>query len=530
MLDGEAVVLDAKGLSDFPQLVGALEKKTAARISFVAFDLLSLDGTDQRANTYLQRKAKLKKLLGKSVGSISYGDFFLGDGEKLFQSVLAAGGEGVIAKRSDAPYRSGRSSNWLKIKGDLREDVNIVGFMPSQKGEAFASLLAAREVNGELVYVGRVGTGYNRPQRQKLEPLLKRRRAVAPKLTNAAKLPRGAQFIAKRFAAEIRFGGWTGDRQLRQARFIAVQNDREVTPVKKHKIANVKDKHAKTPASWHVTHEDRVQFPDCGVTKGEVAAYYKKIWPHIVRHLKGRPLSLLRVPDNIKAEVFFQRHPLKGMERGIEVFGERDEEYFGLEGEEGLATAVQFGAIEFHGWNAILPDLEFPDRMVFDLDPDEKLPFSAVKTAAGNIKQYLEAAGLKSWPLLSGGKGIHVVVPLDKSATSNDVEFFCAAFAKQIAQERPKDFVATISKARREGKILIDYLRNRKKATAILPWSLRARDGAPMAAPLDWAGLSKANSAHEFSIRQPLTRDYWKSFWTCEQSLSPAVVKMLRAK
>lgn len=530
LLDGEAVVLDDKGLSDFPKLVSALEKKSAAKVSFVAFDLLSLDGLDQRAKTYLQRKATLKKLLRKSVGSISYGEFFLGGGDKLFQKIIAAGGEGVIAKRSHAPYKSGRSSDWLKIKGDLREDFNIVGFMPSQKGETFASLLAAREVNGELVYVGRVGTGYNRPQRQKLEPLLAHRRAVAPTLTNAPKLPRGAQFISKPFAAEIRFGGWTSDRQLRQARFIAVQSDREVTPVKKRKITKVAEAPAKTLALWHVTHEDRVQFPDCGVTKGEVAAYYKKIWPHIAPHLRRRPLSLLRVPDNIKADVFFQRHPLKGMERGIEVFGERDEQYFCLEGEEGLAIAVQFGGIEFHGWNAILPDLDFPDRMVFDLDPDEKLPFNSVKAAAEIIKQYLEAAGLKSWPLLSGGKGIHVVVPIDKSASSNDVEFFCEAFAKQIAQERPQDFVATISKARREGRILIDYLRNRNKATAILPWSLRARDGAPMAAPLDWAGLSKAKTAQEFTIRQPLTRDHWKDFWTCEQSLSSRVVKMLRVK
>jgi bifunctional non-homologous end joining protein LigD len=206
----------------------------------------------------------------------------------------------------------------------------------------------------------------------------------------------------------------------------------------------------------------------------------------------------------------------------------RGKSNFALEGELGVATVVQFGGVEIHGWNTVLPNLNHPDRMIFDLDPDETLPFATVKSASVHIKNYLDAANLMSWPLLSGGKGIHVVVPLNCTNSEEDVEFFCSAFAKRVAAERPELFVATISKTKRTGKILIDYLRNRKMATAIIPWSIRARPGSPIAAPVSWTTLSKFKSARAFDVINIPPSDPWTSFWTTDQAISHEVITMLK--
>lgn len=526
VLDGEAVVFDAKGMTDFPALVEALEHGRNNRIIGVFFDLLELDGTDLRAQTYTARKEKLKALIGQNP-TLRFADHLTDHGKDMLENVTAAGGEGIIAKKSTGKYRSGRSAQWLKIKTDVRTDVSVIGFMPSPKHGSFASLLAAREEAGGLRYIGRIGTGYNVHTRKALAPLIVQNAAARPDLVNAGNLPRGALFLAKPFEAEVRFGGWTKELQMRQARFIGLQNDREKVPdeVAKRPVA------MKQPTStWRITHPERVLFPDCGVTKAMIARYYQFILPRLAPHLANRPVSLLRVPDTIEKEMFFQRHALKGMSEGVQTFGAKHEEYFALDGERGLATAVQFGTVELHGWNAVLPDLDRPDRMVFDLDPDETLSFTSVKTAARLLRDYLAAAGLESWPLLSGGKGIHLVVPLDGSNPASDVAFFCGAFAKSIAAEKSGSFVATISKAKRKGKILIDYLRNREKATAIVPWSVRARPGAPIAAPVSWADLEACASPRQFSIDNVPKADAWSAFWKKIQQIEPPILATLKAR
>ena len=527
LLDCEAVVLSKNGLSDFPALVTALEHGKTGEIIGIAFDMLHLDGVDIRTKPYTERKQRLHKLLGNGM-SLRFGDYLDGEGEDILRTVADAGGEGLIAKKKSAPYRSGRGASWLKIKTDLRTDVDIIGYMPSEKGESFASLLGARSLPEGLVYVGRIGTGYRAKTRMTLKPLIAQTTPNQPKLVNPLKLPRKAVFLNPPFGAEVRFGGWTRDGQLRQARFISVQNDRAPnlnSPVLPKPAA---PNTLPATVTWRISHPERVLFPDNKVTKADIANYYKTIWLRIQPHLANRPVSLLRVPDTIQDEVFFQRHPLKGMTKGVQLFGPLKEQYFALEGEQGVATVVQFGGVEIHGWNTVLPDLDHPDRMIFDLDPDETLPFSAVKLASVHIKNYLDAANLMSWPLLSGGKGIHVVVPLNCTNSEDDVEFFCSAFAKRIAAERSELFVATISKARRTGKILIDYLRNRKKATAIIPWSVRARPGSPIAAPVSWTTLSKFKSARAFDVINIPPIDPWTSFWTTDQAISHEVITMLK--
>jgi bifunctional non-homologous end joining protein LigD len=520
LLDGEAVVFDEKGLSDFAALVAALEAGHSARVEFVAFDLLTLDEKDLRDAPLRERKKKLKALLATGGGAIRYADDIEGDGARVFEQATDAGAEGIIAKRAGAPYRSGRYSDWLKIKGDFREDVMIIGFRPSEKGESFASLVAARETPEGLCYVGRIGTGYGAATRRKLAPLLKRRAGRPPiPVAAAERIPKGAVFLETPFRAEVRFGGWTMDGQMRQARFLGTREDR---PAKSAEPA--------APKLTRITHADRVVFPADGITKGEIAAYYDRVAPRMAQHLLDRPVSLLRAPENI-GDLFFQRHPLKGMTRGIVKVPNDEEPYIALDGALGLHTAAQFGAIEIHGWMSLAHDLDHPDRMVFDLDPDEDLPFREVTRAAKELRDHLADIGLKSWPMITGGKGVHVVAPLDRSLAYADTEVFAAGFARGLARQEPKRFVATMSKRRREGRIFIDWLRNKKSSTAILPWSLRARPGAHVATPLSWEKLAKVDSAQAFDIHTALkVGDDWRGFFETSQTIAPGALAFMRAQ
>ncbi len=528
LLDGEAVVLDARGLSDFAALVAALEAGDAAPIDFLAFDLLVLDEADLREKPLRARKALLKKLLARADGAILYADFIEGAGAVVFEEATRAGAEGVIAKRADAPYRSGRSSGWLKVKSDFREDVAIIGYMPSLKGESFASLLAAKETPEGFRYVGRVGAGYDATARRSLAPLLAKRAAknARPKIGAADRLPKGAVYLATPFAAEIRFGGWTSDAQMRQARFLGRRED--APPPRTLDCAAAPQSCA--PARLApITNADRIVFPADGVTKGDVAAYYDAVAERMAPHLDGRIVSLLRAPENIDAELFFQRHPLKGMTKGVIAVEIDGKSYFALDGAVGLHTAAQFGAIELHGWMARRDDPERPDRMVFDLDPAEDAPFGAVRQAALDLRDHLSDIGLRAWPMLTGGKGAHVVLPLDRSLSWADTEMFAAGFARGLARQAPDRFVATMSKRLRRGRIFIDWLRNKKTATAILPWSLRARPGAPTATPVSWKSFSKLDRANAFNIHSALrVADEWEDFFQTRQTIPSGALAYTR--
>jgi bifunctional non-homologous end joining protein LigD len=471
-----------------------------------------------------ERKKRLKAFLAAGKSVIRYGDYIEGDGAAVFRQATQAGAEGIIAKRGDAPYRSGRFSDWLKIKGDFREDVLIVGFRPSEKGESFASLVAAKETPEGLRYVGRIGTGYGAATRRTLAPLMaKRARGKPPyELLAAQGIPKGSVFLEKPFPAEVRFGGWTMDGQMRQARFIGAREDLRAAQKQQEQ------KSAEAPKPARVTHASRVVFPADGVTKGQIADYYDAVAPRMAPHLADRPISLLRAPDTID-DLFFQRHPLKGMTRGIIKVPDDEEPYIALDGALGLHTAAQFGAIEIHGWMSLASDLDRPDRMVFDLDPDEDLPFAEVRKAAADLRDYLGEIGLKSWPMVTGGKGVHIVLPLDRSLAYADTEVFAAGLARGLARQEPKRFVANMSKRQRTGRIFIDWLRNKKTATAILPWSLRARPGATVATPLSWKMLASVGSASAFDIRNALdVKDDWRGFFETAQTIAPAALAFMR--
>ena len=525
LIDGEAVVFDANGLSDFPALVASLERPSLGGLVFVAFDLLSLDGIDLRGEPLRLRKKKLRALISDVAETLRFAGHVEGQAAQAFATAERAGAEGIIAKRADAPYVSGRSSHWKKIKAARREDVIVVGYMPSTKGESFASLLAAVEEGEELRYVGRVGTGYGADARARLAPRLTP--GAKPAALGGVAAPPGAVWLNTPFRAEIGFGGWTGDRQLRQARFLAGREDLPLAkPASRLRAA--------TPGGGGaimVTHRERVLFPKVGVTKGDLADYYAAVAPRLAPHLRDRPVSILRAPDGVEGETFFQRHPLKGMTRGVIEVALGGKIYMALDGEMGLATAAQFGAVELHGWMSLKDAPDRPDRMAFDLDPHESVDFDAVKSAATLIRDGLASIGVKSWPLLSGGKGVHVVAPLDRSLTTQDVEAFAKGFAEGLASDAPDRFVASMSKARREGRIFIDWMRNKRGSTAILPWSARARPGASVAVPVTWASMARAKRADAFSLKEALAaREGWAGFFETGQTIPSKALEFVRAR
>ena len=532
-IDGEAIVFGPQGVSDFAALVASLEQGKNGQIEFVAFDLLSLDGKDVRKAPLTERKAMLQRLTAAQKGAIRYAAHVEGDCAAVFDKAVVAGAEGIVAKRADAAYRSGRTPNWLKVKAVHREDVLIVGYTPSTDGTSFASLIAAKEVGDELVHIGRIGTGFNASVRASLWPKMNALATMEKPaaLGGVTPTPRGSMYLRTPLRAEVLFGGWTGGGQLRHARFLGLSDRQQAGAPKSAAAKAAPAKRSADPpvSATPVTHASRVVYPADGITKGDIAAYYEAVAARMTPYLDGRLVSIVRAPDNIDDETFFQRRPMKGMTRGIEAVREGDGEYIAIRGAQGLRTAAQFGAIEFHGWTSRFDRPDHPDRMVIDLDPAPDVKFAAVKQAAREIADHLAAIGVKSWPMITGGKGVHVVVPLDRSATTDDVAGFAQAFAQGLAEREPKRFIATMSKARRTGRIFIDWMRNSPRATAILPWSLRARPGAPVATPLTWAALKKLESGAAYDIRSAVKlRDPWARETDFVQSIPEHALALAR--
>lgn len=541
-LDGEIVAFDANGISDFSMLTSSLSAGQDGILSFVAFDALAVGGRKLIDLQLNERKALLATLLADVPPDepIRLAPFVRSRGRELLKQVVEAGGEGIIAKRAEKPYRSGRHDSWRKIKSVTREDFIVVGYMPSKKHQPFASLLAAEETNGELRYVGRIGAGYDaaafKSVMKALRPLVQDR--APEQLKDKSKAPRGCQWLSPDLIAAVQYTSRTGDGLLRGARFLGLRQDlgstqstrQQARTTKRPFVAQAKSSSPETPT---LTHPDRVVFPGEGITKQGVADYYKLVAKKLLPHLEGRPVSLVRAPDGIDGEMFFQRHPMPAMKRGIQRVADpagRHRNYMAVENEAGLLTLVQFGAIELHGWGVRAQDLEHPDRMVFDLDPDEQLPFEDVVDAALMMRDILRIAGLKSFAMVTGGKGLHVVVPLGATQPWSVVEGFARGLAQQLERLEPKRFVASARKAKREGRIFIDWLRNKQGASAIAPYSLRAKSGAPIACPVTWSELPKLEAADKFRLQQfkPSNRSPWPGFFQADQVIPQSALDFMK--
>lgn len=500
LIDGEIVAFK-HGKPDFSTLKEAIS--SGGEMTLFAFDLLSLDGEDLTALPNIARKERLRPLLVGADTHLQFAEHIVGQGEALFKTMCREGYEGVVSKLADAPYRGRRTKAWLKVKCTQRQEFVIVGWTPSDKTRGFRSLLLAVYGPDGLVYAGKVGTGFDAATIDDLLAKLRRIERKTPTVEAPKAAVRGAHWVSPTLVAEVAFAETTPDGVLRHSSFLGLRGDkpaREVVAEKPQPAPGAQEVQVK------VSNRDRPVFPDSDVTKGELADYYAAIAPLMLPWCAARPISLVRCPQGRGKACFFQKHDAGTFGEHVHhvPIREKDgstEQYLYVDDADGLVACVQMGSIEFHGWGSTVAALEKPDRLVFDLDPDAGLGFEVVRKAAEDLRDHLAEIGLVSFALLSGGKGVHVVVPLTPAAEWPAVKDFADRFARALAQAAPERFVATMSKAQRKGRIFIDWLRNQRGATAIMPYSARARAGAPVAVPVSWSELRGLESAHPWGVR-----------------------------
>lgn len=557
VIDGEAVVLDKDGRSSFQGLQKAMKAKRFKRLAFFAFDLLMLNGSDLRQAPLTERKSLLRELVPED-SLLRFSDHVSGSGEPVLGEACRLGLEGIIAKRADAPYVAGRSRTWLKVKCDNRQEFVVIGWSDPSGSRAHLGslLLGVYKPSGGLVYTGRVGTGFDaddlREIKKRLSPLA-RKTCPADSPPNAAER-RGAHWVRPEMVVEVRFGQWTDDGRLRHPSFIGVREDKDPllvvreeagpahskgTPMGKTKssaarVEEPKPRSAIRSGVIHVagvaiSHPERVVFADTGLTKKDIADYYAAVADSILPYLGSRPLSVLRCPEGTEESCFYQKHAGQGFRDPVKAIQVPEKDghvaYLAVDSVEGLVSLAQYGVIEIHPWGSTEVNLEHPDMLTFDLDPGPGVDWREVCRAASHVRDVLGELGLSGYLKSSGGKGLHVVVPVKPDTTWATSKSFCASFAKSLAKAEPSRFVAVASKASRQGRIFIDYLRNSRGATSIAPYSVRARTGAPVAVPLRWEELGKLKSSDQYSMTSVLRRlarlksDPWEDFTQSAVSL-----------
>ncbi len=504
LLDGEAVVMDEQGRSSFQALQGAL-KGAPASIDFIAFDLLELDGKDLTGLLLTERKAKLRAILPEGEARIRYSEHIEGNGEKLLQSFCDAGLEGVISKKADGRYVGSRSGGWLKTKCIKRQEFVVVGWTPSEKSRAFRSLVLGVHEGETLRYAGKVGTGFTMDEimslMERMKPLERQEATVkAPRAE-----VRGVHWLKPVLVAEIAYTEMTNEGTLRHPSYLGLREDKKAEAVVLEAEAPVAEIAAPATSKVKVSNPDRVIFPESSITKGELADYYAAVAPIMLPWCGSRPISLVRCPQGRAKKCFFQKHDAGSFGDTVKHVGilERDgheEPYLFIDSPDGLLTCVQMGTIEFHGWGARIEDVEMADRLVFDLDPDEGLDFEAVRKAAFHFRDILKSIGLETFPMVTGGKGIHVIAPLVPKAEWPEVKSFAHRLAQAVAQADPENFTAALPKVQRKGRIFVDYLRNQRGATAVMPYGVRARPEAPVAAPITWKEMETIDKPSHFHI------------------------------
>jgi bifunctional non-homologous end joining protein LigD len=558
LLDGEVVAIDANGRSDFGALQQALG--TGGRgLSYFVFDLVEHAGGNLRTRPLSERKARLRDLLSAASrsGPLFYTDHVSDDGREMYRTLCAKGFEGIIAKRATGAYRSGRGRGWLKIKCGHEQEFVIVGWSASSARRPFASILLAQYDGGRLRYAGRVGSGFSNAD---LTALSRQFKTLARKGSPlAAAVPSAivgrARWLQPKLVAQIAFAEFTEDGIVRHGRFIGLRQDKPARAVERERAmplraaaANNDDEtgigdEASTGDETRIggvrlTHANKVLYPQQRLTKRDLAQYLEAAAGRMLPHLADRPLSLLRCPEGRARQCFFQRHAGAGMPDAIHRVDIPDkdgkpQEYLTIPDASGLITAAQLGVLEFHIWGVHIDEVERPDRIVFDLDPDPSVAFPAVRQAALDLRAALDAIGLASFALLTGGKGVHVVAPIARRHGWPTAKRFAQALAERFAAQVPERYVATMRKARRKGRIFIDYFRNDRTASAIAPYSPRAREGAPVAWPVTWEELAKTPAANTVSLVTAMRRlaepDPWAGYHKTQQHLTAAALKALDA-
>lgn len=586
LIDGELVALQSDGTSSFRQLQEALAAKRTKDLVFEAFDLIHLDGYVLTEVELATRKKLLKSLLANrgtatNRGPIRYVQHFEGKGAALFEEVCSLGLEGIVCKRRTARYRSGRTTDWLKMKCVQQAEFVVGGYTkPSNARSGFgALLLGAYTPARQLRYVGSVGTGFSAQQLRNLHRVLRKLESERCPFDEGRHRDaiRGVHWVRPELVADVEYSEWTRDGMLRHPVFRGIREDREPGEIELGMPAApvaTRSRPATPPApvilgatrrragdgvagaqprarrglgnagievaGVRLTHPDRVLYPDQGVTKLHLARHYAQAAPWMLPHVTNRPLAVVRCPEGSGKPCFYQKHPPEGLPEAVgrvrirESGGEATHLY--VESLAGIVALVQMGALELHCWGSRVDLLERPDLMVFDLDPGPSVEWTDVIRGARELDARLAALGLRTFPKLTGGTGLHLVVPLERRHEWDEIKQFARAVAEASARERPDRFTAQISKAKRQGKIFIDYLRNGRGATAVASYSTRARQGAAVAVPISWDELSAATTPDRYTVETlprrvaELSRDPWEGFERARATLTPEMCAVARSR
>ncbi|WP_421461097.1 DNA ligase D [Agrobacterium tumefaciens] len=530
MIDGEIVVERDSGASDFSALQQDLSEGRSDRFVFYAFDLLYLDGTDLRGAALTDRKALLEKLLPASNPHLRYSEHFEESGGLVLDHACRLSLEGVISKVKDSKYVSGRKGNWVKSKCSMRQEFVIGGYtLSSASDNAIGSLALGVYEEGKLRHVGRVGTGYTADIAEmllgRLKPLGIDDSPFGEKLTALAR--RDLHYVRPELVAEVEFRAWSGDGNLRHASFRGLREDKPAGEIEREDKA-VSGKG--TPQSKiKFTHPERIYWPYDGVTKEGLADYYTQVWRYMAPFVVNRPLALLRCPEGIDGQRFFQKHAWRGVNKAIEQIKDpKDkggEPLIRITDFDGMMALVQSAALEIHPWGATTANWEKPDMITMDIDPGEDVSWQEVIDAALELKRRFEDAGLAAFVKTSGGKGLHVVAPLKPEAGWPALKAFAKTMADDMAKAEPEKYLAVATKAKRQGRIFLDYLRNGRGNTAVAPYSTRARPGAAISAPIEWAELSDEIGPAHFTVTNigarlsALKKNPWDGFFAAARPL-----------
>lgn len=537
LADGEVVALDPQGQPSFATLQAVLAGESRAPMAFYLFDLLFQGGSDLRPQPLKQRKAALKGWLAGAPAPLVYLDDFRAPGEAMLASACELKMEGIVSKRADAPYSAGRGDAWTKAKCRGRDEFIIGGWTPEKSGRGLGALLMGAMRDGRLVHLGRVGTGFSGTVAERLMARLKPLKQARSPFADPQPPGSGAvTWVKPELVAEIAYGGWTGDGRLRHASFQGLREDKPAEAVEPPP-APVPALPAPPPAKLRLTHPEKVLWPATAdsppITKADLAAYYESHAEAILASAGGRPLSVVRAPEGIGGELFFQRHAMPGQSPligAVAMPGQR-RAFLRVDDMAGLLAMAQMSVVELHPSGALADDPTLPDRLVFDLDPAEGLDFGAVVEAGKELNRRLKSLGLTTFPRVTGGKGLHLVVPLRREGVGwPAAKQFAHLVCAQMEQEMPDRFVTNMAKKLRTGRIFLDYLRNDLLSTAIASWSPRARPGAPVSRPVAWSAVKAdlvPNATRLAAVRDVRPgRDPWSGFAAAAGSLTGAIERL----
>lgn len=555
LIDGEVAIVLADGRTSFQDLQNAFSGGSRRGLAYFVFDLIHAGGETLSRRPLVERKKALLRLVGKrgSRSRIRYSDHVIGRGAHVFAEACRLGLEGIVSKRLDSEYKSGRHGGWVKTKCVLRQEFVIGGFTdPEGSRQGIGALLVGYFNEGRLTFGGKVGTGFTvaaaRDLRRQLETIEDAACPFDPR--PGGWLGKHAHWVQPKLVAEVAFSEWTGDGKIRHPSFQGIRRDKKATDVHRETAAaqtHSSPMKAKKPAASpsspssavkqgrvtvagvSISHPDRLMFPDQRLTKADIARFYERISDWIVPHVQGRPLTLVRCPEGMSGDCFFMKHSKVWAPPALRRVSIQEKtkvgDYLIADTVAAVVSLVQMDVLEIHTWNTRSDDVERPDRIVFDIDPGDRVPWTKVVESARLVRRMLETVGLASFPKTTGGKGLHVVVPLVPRADWKECLEFSRALAEAIERHSPANYTTAFAKAGRERKILVDYLRNNRTNTSVSAFSTRARAGAPVSMPLKWDEVTSSLNPAAWTVRTverrltALKRDPWRDYWTTTQRL-----------